>query len=120
VSDAHEAFGQHVEEESHQELGNMESHFFLYAAVRIVLPTKADLFSVEGKQTAIRDGDTMCVAAQISEHLNGPAERSFGVNHPAPQMETPEQLGKLFRIGKQGRRSAAAEFAELTRGTERS
>lgn len=56
----------------------------------------------------------MRIAAEIPQHLHRAAERSFGANHPAPQMQSPEQLRKLFRIGKDGRWSAAAELAELT------
>jgi hypothetical protein len=74
----------------------MESHFFLNAAVRIVLPTKADLFSVEGEQAVIGDGNTMWVAAQITEHLYGTAEGGFSVNHPTPQVKTPQQLGEVL------------------------
>ena len=42
VADAHEAFGEHVEEEAAQELGGIESHDALLAAMGIVFPAKAD------------------------------------------------------------------------------
>src|ERR1700691_4459494 len=109
MPDADKPFRQHMEEESSQELGRSERHYLLYTTVRIVPPTEADLFSVEGKQTMIGNGNTMRVAAEIAQHLQRAAERRFGINHPELQMQSPEQLRKLFRIGKQGGGSAAAQ-----------
>jgi hypothetical protein len=40
------------------------------------------------------------------------AERSFGVNHPASQMKTPERLRKLLRIGTQPLQSRDETTAE--------
>jgi hypothetical protein len=55
--------------------------------------------------------DTMRVAAEIAQHLQRAAERRFGIDDPAPQMQSPEQLRKLFRTSKQGRRPVAEQFA---------
>lgn len=114
MPNANEAFRQYMEKESAEELGRSERHDFLGAAVCVVLPLKTDSFSVEGNQAAIRNGNAMGVAAEISQHLHRSAERSFGIDHPAPQMQASEQLGKLFWISEDGGRSVAAEFAALT------
>ena len=111
MPDADKTFRPYMEEESPQELGPSEGHDLLYIAVRIVSPTEADLFSVEGEQAMIGNGDTMRVTAEITQHLQWAAERCFGINDPAPQMQPPEQFRKLLRISKQGRGSAAAQFA---------
>lgn len=103
-----------MEKESAQELCGGERHELLCAAVRVIPPLKADLLSIKSDEAMIRNGDAMGIAAEIPQHLQRPAERGFGVNHPAPEMESPEQLRKLFWIGKEGRRAAAAEFATLT------
>jgi hypothetical protein len=49
----------------------------------------------------IRNGNAMGIAAEIPQHLHRSAERGFGVDHPAPQMQAQEQFGKLFRIGEE-------------------
>ena len=82
VADAHEAFWQHVEEEAAQELGGLERHDALLAAVGIVLPAKADALSVEGQQAVIGNGDAMGVAAQVAQHLCGSAEGRLGIDDP--------------------------------------
>jgi hypothetical protein len=80
----------------------------------VVLPLEADLLAIEGAETVIRNGNTMGISAEIPKDLRWSAERGLGVNHPAPQMQPPEQFRKLFRIGEYGGRSAAAEPATLT------
>jgi len=114
MPNANEAFRQYMEKESAEELSRSERHNFLGAAVCVVLPLKTDSFSVKGNQAVIRNGNAMGVAAEIPQHLHRSAERSFGIDHPAPQMQAPEQLGKLFRIGEDGGRPVAAEVAALT------
>lgn len=52
---------------------------FLSVAVSVVFPLKADLLTVEGNETVIREGDAMGVAPEIAEHLHRSAERRFGV-----------------------------------------
>ena len=69
VADAHKALWQHVEEEAAQELGGIESHDALLAAMGIILPAKADALSVEGQQAVIGNGHAMGVAAQVAEHM---------------------------------------------------
>jgi hypothetical protein len=48
VTDAHEAFGQDVEEEAAQELRRRERHLACLAAVGVILPPKRDPLPVEG------------------------------------------------------------------------
>ena len=82
VADAHEAFGQHVEEEAAQELCCVKRHDALLAAMGIVFPAKADALSVEGQQAVIGNGDAMGVAAQVAEHMCGSAEGRLGIYDP--------------------------------------
>jgi hypothetical protein len=49
VADAHEAFGQDVEEEAAQELCGIESHGALRVAVGRVSPAEGDMFAVEAE-----------------------------------------------------------------------
>lgn len=113
MPDADKALGQHMQEKAAQELSGSDSHHLLCAAMRIVLPLKSNALAIESAEAVIRDRDTVRVAAEIAEYLHRAAERRFRINHPAPHVQGPEQLCKLFRIGKDGGRTAAAEFAAL-------
>jgi hypothetical protein len=66
MTDAHEASGEHVEEESAQELVSGKSHNALPAAMCIVLPAECDMFSIEGEDAVVRDGNAVGVAAEIA------------------------------------------------------
>jgi len=74
VTNADEAFGQHVQKEATQELGGNQRHLTLLAAVGVILPAKGNALLVEGQQTMIGDGHAMGVAAEIAQHLHGSAE----------------------------------------------
>ena len=82
MADAHEAFGQHMEEEAAQELGGIESHDALLAAMGIVLPAKADALSVEGQQAVIGNGDAMGIASHVVQDLLRPCEGLLGIDNP--------------------------------------
>jgi hypothetical protein len=53
----------------------------------IVLPAKGDAGVVGGNETAVRDGDPVGIAGEISQHLLGSGERRLAIDHPfdAPQ-----------------------------------
>ena len=82
MADAHEAFGQHVEEESAQELHCVQGHDALLAAVSIILVAEGNAFLVEGQQAVIGNGDAMGVAAEVAEHLGRSSERWLGIDDP--------------------------------------
>src|SRR5437899_11723212 len=86
VTDADEAFGQHVQKEAAQELGGSQYHLTLLATVGVILPTKSDLLLLEGQQAMIGDGHAMGVATEIAQHLHGTAESGLGVDHPVMAM----------------------------------
>src|SRR6266481_4028414 len=46
----------------------------------------------------IGDGDTMSVRSQVTEHLVGPAERWFAVDHPAVAEELAEKTAEHFGL----------------------
>ncbi len=81
MPDALEAVGQHVQQETADELGSIERYAFLRCAVSVVPPAEGDAAMIEGNQAAIGDGDPVGVAAQIGKHLPGAGERTLGVDH---------------------------------------
>ena len=98
MADAHEAFGQHVEEESAQELHCVQGHDALLAAVRIILIAEGNAFPVEGQQAVIGNGDAMGVAAQVAERLGRSAERWLGIDDPLLVLQSVHQLFKQLPI----------------------
>src|SRR4030088_3757385 len=77
VADAVEAFWQHVDEETADELVGGECHALVSIAAldAIVLPLEGDALLVAGDQAAVGDGHAMGVARQIGQHCLRPAER---------------------------------------------
>lgn len=76
MAHAMEAVGQDVEEEAPDELVGREANDLVALAspTAVVLPSERDVILIQGEETAVGDGDTMGVAAEIGEHLLGPAE----------------------------------------------
>lgn len=79
VADAMEAVGQRVK----KELVGLEPQDFCRAVLAVVLPGKGDVILVEGYEPAVGDGDAMGVAAEIGQHLCGPAEGPLGRKQPS-------------------------------------
>ena len=86
MPDADESLRQHMQKETAQELGCVQRHFALLAAMSIVLPAEGDALAIERQQAMIRDSDPMRIPAQIAENLGGRPERWLGVyNPPLPE-----------------------------------
>jgi hypothetical protein len=68
VADAMEAFGQHVDEKPADELADIERHRRVPAGALdpVVLDLERDAVLVDRDQTAVRDGDAVRVARQIT------------------------------------------------------
>ena len=84
VADAVEALWQHVHQEPADELVGSERHRLVSLGTLepVVLPPEGDAVVIACDQAAVGDGDAVGVARQIAQHLLGPAERSFAVDHP--------------------------------------
>ncbi len=84
MADAVEAFGQHVDKESADELVCGQRHRSVAAGTinPIVLAFKRYGVLVRFDQAPVGDGDTVRVARQVGEHGFRPGKRAFGVNNP--------------------------------------
>jgi len=80
VTDAHETFGQDVEEEAAQELRCGEGHLALLVARSVVLPAEGDPLAVKADPSMVGDGDAMGIAAQVAENLLGASESRLGID----------------------------------------
>jgi hypothetical protein len=98
VPDAHEAWGQEVEQEAAQELLDRKGHQALLVAVSGVSPAEGDLATLQGDEAMVGDGDTMRVAAQVTENVFRATEGRFAVDHPILPEQWAEEGGKSLRF----------------------
>lgn len=108
VTDAHEAFWKHMEEEAAQELRRRELHGALLAAACVILPSEGDMLLMEVQQPVVGNGDAMGVTAEIAQHLIGAAHGLFGIHDPASAIERTGQTEELLPVPVLGGWSVAA------------
>jgi len=89
VANPDEAFGQHVEEQTPQELCCQERHLPLLAPVGVVFPPEGHAFTVKSQEPMVGNGDPMRVSAQVTQDLRGAAEGGFGIDHPVLPVQPP-------------------------------
>ncbi len=112
-ADAVEAIRQDVEQKAADELVHLQSHHFGRATIAIVLPGEADMSVIEADETGVGDGDTVGVAAEISEDLCRTTKGLLGVDDPVGLAHSRELRGERRGIGQW---CEIAEEAELTGG----
>ena len=93
MSDAVEAAGQNVEEETADELGGVERHGLEPVAAfdPVVLPFEGHARLVERKEAGIGDRDAVGVAREIGEDGLPSGEGSLGVNDPCDRESSGEE-----------------------------
>jgi hypothetical protein len=106
---------QDMQHEATQELFGGDRHLALLAAVRVVLPSEADLAVGDGQEAMIGDGDAVRVAGQVVKHMLRPPEGAFGVDHPILTKERPEESMESFLCGEWLETAGKGESA-LTKG----
>jgi hypothetical protein len=82
MADADEASRQDVLAKATQELGRGERHDALLVAVGIVFPSKADVVTIEAKETLVADGHAMSVTAKVTKHTFGLPKSGLGIDDP--------------------------------------
>ena len=69
MTDADEAFGQHVQKETAQELVGAKSHCAGLATVGVILPAESHALLVEGQQAMIGNGHAMGPAGEAIDYV---------------------------------------------------
>ena len=100
VADAVKAIRQSMQEKTTNELIGIKRHHFGFAILPIVLPGKAHPAVGKRDQPTVGDGDAMRIAAEISQHLFGPAEWRLGIDDPVGLSELSEARGECGGIGE--------------------
>ena len=101
VPDAHEALRKQVQQESTQELIERYRQQLLFIVVSRVAPAKGDLFIGERDEPMVRDRYAMSVTAQIMEHMLGPPEGTFRVDHPVLSKQFSEPRRESLLLSKE-------------------
>jgi len=94
MADAHQTFGEHMQQEATDELLRRQRHFALLAAVRVVFPAKGDFAVLHADETVVGNGDAVCVAGQIVQHVFRSAERLPHIDHPLVAVERMQEARK--------------------------
>jgi hypothetical protein len=71
-----------MQEKAPQKLSHMQSHEALLVFMSGVTPAEGHLIVGERDESVIRDGDSVCVAAQIAESMLRAAKGSLGIDNP--------------------------------------
>jgi hypothetical protein len=100
MPDSDESLRQHMQKETAQELGSVQRHFALFAAVSIILPAEGDALAIERQQAVVGDCDPMRVPAQIPQNFLRASKGRFSVDYPVLAMQAAEKLVELFRVGQ--------------------
>ncbi len=101
MPDTDEALWQDVKQKPAHKLLRGNSHGPVLVTARIVPPTECNVAFVEGNEPMVGDGDTVGVAAEVTDHLLGAAEGGLGIHDPVLtkqcSQERREALG-LFQV----------------------
>ena len=100
MSNANQATGQNVQQESAQELMGGNGHDLLLAAAGIVSPAERDAIALKGHETMVGDGDAVGIAGQVVENMFGAAEGRLGIDHPVLPAEFGEEVAECARQDK--------------------
>src|SRR5947209_4639629 len=79
-----ESVRQNMQQEAPDELVRLERHRAKPrpATAPVILVAECHTALVEADQTAVRDGDAVCIAGEIGEHRLGPGKGRLGVDEP--------------------------------------
>jgi len=83
----------------------------LRVAVRGVSPAKGDLATLQRDEAMVGDGDTMGVAAQVTENVFRATEGRFAIDHPVLIKQLTQERGENFGLGEKFEISVEAELA---------
>lgn len=111
VADAVEAVRQGMQEKATHELIGVKRHHLGFTILPIVLPGKVHLAAGKRDQPTVGDGDAMRTAAEISQHLFGPAEWRLGIDDPVDPSKLIKARDECSGIGEMGESAKEAQLA---------
>ena len=82
MTHTHEAFGDHVEQETADEFVSIEGHGLFSVLIFSVPVTEGDFSAVGRENSIIGERHAVGVAAEVVEDMDGRSERFFGIDDP--------------------------------------
>ena len=106
-----------MQEDAPDELRRGQGHGLLTRCVgtAVVGVAELDLSRGEGEEPLVGDGDSMRVPADVIEHLGGPGEGRFRVDHPLGLPGGLEMGGKVLPIVEGVERAGEVQLSRLER-----
>jgi len=94
MADAHQARGQQVQAEAADELSGWKAQLLERSALSVIAISEGDQPGglIDGDDAPVAQGDAVGVVGQVTQHLLGPAQRTFGVERPALGIKQSEPL----------------------------
>ena len=83
VTHAHEAFGDHVEQEAADEFVGIEGHGLFLVRIFSVSVIEGDVSVLGGQNPIIGERHAVGVAAEVVQNMDGRAERFLGIGDPS-------------------------------------
>ena len=99
-----------MEEESAQEFVERQSHEPFFVLVRRVPPAESDQTICQVHQAVVGNGHSVCVGAEVVQHMLSPAEGAFAIDHPIGAEQPAEHRRERGRGLQVRERSMKAEF----------
>jgi len=118
VADAHEAGGEHVQQEAPQELIAWQSHRARAIAAAPIAVTEAHESVRVAEEPIVRDGNAVGVAGEVSQDLLRPGEGLFGIDHPFLRTQGTQQSCERRWLLQMGLASAQAQGTARLRFAE--
>ena len=109
MAEADKAGWEDMEQEAAEKGMGVYGHLLQRISVPPVAIGEADLPRTDIDQAGVRDGDAMCVAAEIVDDLGRARKGGFGIHHPRGGVELVEEVGKTLRGGEVSGRVAEGE-----------
>ena len=100
VADANESAGEHVKQETANELDGFQRHDPGLVSGGVVLPFETDSAGVERYHAAVRNGNPVRIPGEVFEDVLGSAERTLGVHDPLHFPQLTAQRVKGVAEGK--------------------
>ena len=84
VADAVKPVGQHMDQETADELVGVERHELIASVALgpVILPFESDALAGDGDEPAVGNSGAVCVAGKVGEDGVGSAKRSLGIDDP--------------------------------------
>ena len=81
----------------------------------VVLVAERHLMLICRDEAAVRDGDAVCVAREITEHGLRPGERALGIDDPFDLTQGPKEACELCRVAEIGMLAVEVQLPSVMR-----